>query len=73
MTGLMMGMNYGFDKVRFVSPVKVGSKIRASSVVKAVELKGNSIQVTKTYSVEIEGQEDKTALVADWLTRLMFS
>jgi acyl dehydratase len=73
LTGLMMGMNYGFDKVRFVSPVKVGSRIRAASVVKAVELKGNSIQVTKTYSVEIEGQEDKPALVADWITRLMFS
>jgi acyl dehydratase len=29
MEGLMMGMNYGFDKVRFVSPVKVGSRIRA--------------------------------------------
>lgn len=72
MTGLMMGMNYGFDKVRFISPVKVGSKIRASSVVKAVELKGNSIQVTKTYTVEIEGG-DKPALVADWLTRLMFA
>ncbi len=72
LTGLMMGMNYGFDKVRFVSPVKTGSRIRAHSVVKAVELKGNSIQVTKTYTVEIEGEE-KPALVADWLTRLMFS
>lgn len=72
MTGLMMGMNYGFDKVRFVSPVKVGSKIRASSVVKSVELKGNSIQVTKTYTVAAEG-EDKPAVVADWITRLMFS
>jgi acyl dehydratase len=72
MTGLMMGMNYGFDKVRFVSPVKVGSKIRASSVVKAVELKGNSIQVTKTYTVTAEGEE-KPAVVADWITRLMFS
>lgn len=72
MTGLTMGMNYGFDKVRFVSPVKVGSQIRASSVVKAVELKGNSVQVTKTYTVEIEGEE-RPAMVADWITRLMFS
>ena len=72
LTGLMMGMNYGFDKVRFVSPVKVGSRIRAHSVVKAVELKGNSIQITKTYTVEVEGG-DKPAVVADWLTRLMFS
>jgi acyl dehydratase len=72
LTGLMMGMNYGFDKVRFVSPVKVGSRIRAHSVVKAVELKGSSIQVTKTYTIEVEGG-DKPAVVADWITRLMFS
>jgi acyl dehydratase len=72
LTGLMMGMNYGFDKVRFVSPVKVGSKMRASSVVKSVELKGNSVQITKTYTIEVEGEE-RPAVVADWITRLMFS
>jgi acyl dehydratase len=70
--GITMGMNYGFDKVRFVSPVKVGSKIRASSTVKSVELKGSSVEVTKTYTVEAEGSE-KPALVADWITRLFFS
>jgi acyl dehydratase len=70
--GIQMGMNYGFDKVRFVSPVPVGSRIRAASVVKSVELKGSSVQVTKTYTVEVEGS-DKPALVADWLTRLFFS
>ena len=70
--GVVMGMNYGFDKVRFVSPVKVGSKIRAASTVKSVESKGSSIQVTKTYTIEVEGEE-KPALVADWVTRLFFS
>jgi len=71
--GIVMGMNYGFDKVRFVSPVKVGSRIRASSTVKSVELKPPaSVQVTKTYTIEIEG-EDKPAVVADWVTRLFFS
>lgn len=70
--GIVMGMNYGFDKVRFVSPVKVDSKIRASSTVKSVELKGSSVQVTKTYTIEIEGEE-KPAMVADWVTRLFFS
>jgi acyl dehydratase len=72
MEGLMMGVNYGFDKVRFVNPVKSGSKVRASGVTKAVELKGNAINVTRTITVEIEG-EDKPALVADWITRLVFS
>src|SRR6476469_4366388 len=38
--GLMMGLNYGFEKVRFVSPVKVGSRIRARAVLAAAELKG---------------------------------
>ncbi len=69
--GIVMGVNYGFDKVRFVNPVKVGSKIRAASTVKSVESKGASIQVTKTYTIEVEG-EDKPAVVADWVTRIFF-
>ncbi len=72
LTGVVMGVNYGFEKVRFVNPVKVGSKIRASAVLKAVEAKdANTLQVTKTYTVEIEG-ESKPALVADWITRLVY-
>jgi acyl dehydratase len=71
--GIVMGMNYGFDKVRFVSPVKVDARIRAASTVKSVELKApSSVQVTKTYTVEVEGEE-KPALVAEWVTRLFFS
>jgi acyl dehydratase len=67
-----MGVNYGFDKVRFVNPVKVGSKIRATSVLAAVDQKDpNTLQVTKTVTVEIEG-ESKPALVADWVTRLVY-
>lgn len=69
--GILMGVNYGFDKVRFINPVKVGSKIRASSVLASVELKGNNLQVVRTITVEIEG-EDKPALVADWVTRLVY-
>jgi acyl dehydratase len=70
--GVVMGVNYGFEKVRFVSPVKVGSKIRVRSVLAKVELKGDWVQSTRTMTVEIEG-EDKPALVADWLTRVMYS
>jgi acyl dehydratase len=70
--GIVMGVNYGFDKVRFVNPVKVGSKIRATSVLTAVDAKDPStLQVTKTLTVEIEG-ESKPALVADWVTRLVY-
>ena len=70
--GVVMGVNYGFDKVRFVSPVKVGSRIRATSTSKAVELKDpNNIQLTRTMTVEIEG-ESKPAVVADWISRVVF-
>ena len=71
--GAVMGINYGFEKVRFVTPVKVGSKVRASSVLKAVEQKDPStLQVTRTITVEIEG-ESRPALVADWVTRAVYS
>ncbi len=72
LAGIAMGVNYGFDKIRFINPVKVNSKIRATSVLKAVELRDpNTIQTTKTVTVEIEG-EDKPACVADWITRLTY-
>ena len=71
--GILMGVNYGFEKVRFISPVKVGSRIRASSVLAAVDAKDvNTLQVIRTMTVEIEG-ESKPALVADWVTRLVYS
>ena len=71
--GAVMGINYGFERVRFVNPVKVGSKIRASSVLASVDQKDpNTLQVTRTVTVEIEG-EGKPALVADWVTRAVYS
>jgi acyl dehydratase len=69
--GVAMGINYGFDKVRFIAPVPSGSKVRATAVLKDAALKGNAIDVTRTYTVEIEGT-DKPALVADWITRLVY-
>jgi acyl dehydratase len=57
--------------VRFVSPVKVGSRIRVKSTMASVELKEPWVQTTRTMTVEIEG-EDKPALVADWITRIMY-
>ena len=70
--GIVMGVNYGFDKVRFVTPVKVGSRIRASSVLKSADLKDQSnLQIVRTITVEIDG-EAKPALVADWVTRLVY-
>jgi acyl dehydratase len=72
LSGIVMGVNYGFDKVRFINPVKVDAKVRASSVLKSVEQKDPStLNVTRTVTVEIEG-EDKPAVVADWVTRLVY-
>lgn len=71
--GIVMGINYGFEKVRFISPVKVGSRIRAKSVLSSVDLKDtNTIQYVRTMTVEIEG-EDKPALVAEWISRLIYA
>lgn len=73
LTGLVMGINYGFDRVRFVNPVKVNSRIRARSVLSRVELKEpTAIHLTKSVTVEIDG-ETKPALVSDWITRLVFA
>lgn len=70
--GVLMGINYGFNKVRFVNPVKVNSRIRARGVTANVELKGSSIEVTRSFTVEIEGEE-KPALVAEWVTRTVYA
>ena len=70
--GVLMGINYGFNKVRFVSPVKVGSRIRARAVTANAELKGNMVEVTRSFTIEIEGEE-KPAVVADWVTRTVYA
>jgi len=71
-TGMVAGVNYGFDKIRFINPVKVNSRIRARSVTKDIQVKNSAIDMTNTITVEIEG-EDKPALVADWITRMVFA
>lgn len=71
--GVVMGVNYGFNKVRFVSPVAEGSKIRGRFVLdKIEEIRPGEIQTTTTVTVEIEGK-DKPALVAEWLGRRYFA
>ncbi len=70
--GLLMGINYGFDKVRFLTPVPADARIRAQSTMSAAVLKGNNVDITRTITVELEGSE-KPALVADWITRIVFA
>ncbi len=69
--GLQMGINYGWNKVRFPSPVPVGSKIRTSGTLKSVEIKGNMLEVVNELTVEIQGAE-KPACVAESVLRLVF-
>ena len=65
--GTKMGVNYGCDKMRFIQPVRVGSRIRGRSVlIDAVEKKPGQYLITSKMTVEIEGL-DKPALIADWL------
>lgn len=62
-----MGINYGFNKVRFTSPVKTGARVRAKFVTKAVDQKTeNSVLITRSVTVEIE-DEPRPALTAEWL------
>ncbi|MGR6838595.1 MaoC family dehydratase [Aliivibrio wodanis] len=65
--GAKIGINYGFDKVRFVHPVKVNSRIRVHAKLLEVEEKNPGQYIFKTeIIVEIEG-EKKPALMAVWL------
>ena len=66
--GAEMYINYGSDRVRFLSPVRVGSRIRAVGTLKDVAEKSQGqILITSSIVVEIDGV-DKPALVADILT-----
>ena len=69
--GAVMGINYGFDRVRFINPVNRGKRVRAHAAVKSVELKGASVQSVITMTVEIEDVA-KPALVADWVILTVF-
>lgn len=68
---IVMGINYGFDKVRFLAPVRAGKRVRANAEIVSVDQKDDNRFLTKqSISVEIEGEETP-ALVAEWLTMVM--
>ncbi|OHB25573.1 MAG: enoyl-CoA hydratase [Desulfuromonadaceae bacterium GWC2_58_13] len=67
--GMKMRVNYGVNKVRFPSPVLVGSRIRARTVLGASEKMGDAVQILYRITVEIEG-EPKPACVAESLVRV---
>lgn len=71
--GLLMGVNYGLDKVRFPAPVKVDSRVRARRELISAELKPpNVVQLKHKVTIEIEGS-DKPGCVAETLSRLVYA
>lgn len=71
--GTTMGVNYGFDKLRFISPVRSGKRVRGRFVLAEAKLrKPSELQSRTNVTVEIEG-EDKPALVAEWLGLIYFA
>ncbi len=65
-----MAINYGYNKVRFITPVRVGAKLRARAEITAVAQLDSAVQATVTVTVEIEGS-GKPAAVAESIVRFI--
>jgi acyl dehydratase len=70
-SGFALGVNYGWNKIRFPAPVPAGSKVRArAEVVSVDEVGGSWWQVVTRFTLEVEGSE-KPCFVGDSVTRVM--
>ena len=70
-SGFVLGVNYGWNKVRFPAPVPAGSRVRASSeIVEIEDVGGGWYQVVTRVTIEVEGSE-KPACVADSVGRVL--
>ena len=64
-----MGVNYGGNKTRFISPVRAGKRVRShTKLLEMVEKRPGQWQQTNEITIEIEG-EDKPALITEWITQ----
>ena len=71
--GATLGVNYGFDKLRFLSPVKVGSKVRGRFELSDIR-EVRPFEISTTWRVEVEIEDfEKPALVAQWIGRQYLS
>ncbi len=72
MVGQSASVNYGFDKVRFITPVRSGARIRGRFVLADTTVRGRDKLMARFEAiVEIEG-EDRPVLTADWLILYVF-
>lgn len=68
--GVKMGVNYGGNKVRFLTPVRSGKRVRGRfKLLELVEKRPGQWQQTNEVTVEIEG-EDKPAMIAEWISQI---
>lgn len=68
--GVKMGVNYGGNKTRFISPVRAGKRVRShTKLLELVEKRPGQWQQTNEVTIEIEGEE-KPALICEWITML---
>jgi acyl dehydratase len=65
-----LAINYGYNKVRFITPVKVGANVRAHAAISKVDQLDGAVQATMTVIVEIEGR-DKPAAVVESIARFI--
>lgn len=69
LAGVKMGVNYGGERVRFLTPVRSGSRVRGRfRLLKFEQKRPGQYQQTTEFTVEIEGQE-KPALIAEWISQ----
>lgn len=67
-----LGINYGSNKIRYINPVKVGAHVRLQTTLVSVEdASGGALQIVVNSTLQIEG-EDKPALVAEIISRIVF-
>lgn len=69
--GMQLGINYGWNRVRFPAPVVVGANVRTRAEIKSVEIKGNMLEVVNQLTLEVKDQ-DKPSCVAESVLRLVF-
>jgi acyl dehydratase len=66
--GIRLGVNYGLNRVRFVSPVRAGSNVRARIVLQSLKDVPNGMEAVFNVTIEVEGGE-KPSCVAEWVVR----